>query len=112
MIDGHRAQTTVTTAPALCQRLIPKSVLTDFAELIIAEEEIEPGLTVRWGITPNINLLGTLNPDFSQVEADAAQAMQLAQRLAALETPAARPQSGDRSASAHTIAMVRTARVG
>ena len=42
MIEGHRAQTTVTTATALRQRLIPKSVLADFAELIIAEEEIEP----------------------------------------------------------------------
>ena len=42
MIEGHRTQTTVTTAAALCQRLIPKSVLVGFAELIIAEEEIEP----------------------------------------------------------------------
>jgi transcription-repair coupling factor (superfamily II helicase) len=42
MIDGHRAQTTVTTAAALRQRLIPKTVLAGSAELIIAEEEIEP----------------------------------------------------------------------
>ena len=31
------------------------------------------GLTVRWGMTPNLVLSGTVNPDFSQVEADAAQ---------------------------------------
>jgi len=31
------------------------------------------GLTARWGVTPNLSLNGTLNPDFSQVEADAAQ---------------------------------------
>ncbi len=42
MIEGRRAQVMVTTATALRQRLIPKSVLADFAELIIAEEEIEP----------------------------------------------------------------------
>jgi transcription-repair coupling factor (superfamily II helicase) len=42
MIDGHRAQTTVTTAGALRQRLMPKAVLAGAAELIIAEEEIEP----------------------------------------------------------------------
>ncbi|MFO7714201.1 transcription-repair coupling factor [Desulfosarcina sp.] len=42
MIEGHQAQVTVTTAAALRQRLIPRSVLADFAELIIAEEEIEP----------------------------------------------------------------------
>ena len=33
----------------------------------------EVGLTTRWGITPNLIFSGTLNPDFSQVEADAAQ---------------------------------------
>jgi hypothetical protein len=31
------------------------------------------GLTARWGITPNLTLNAALNPDFSQVEADAAQ---------------------------------------
>jgi hypothetical protein len=29
------------------------------------------GLTVRWGITPNVSLNAAVNPDFSQVEADA-----------------------------------------
>ncbi len=33
----------------------------------------EGGITARWGITPNISLNAALNPDFSQVEADAAQ---------------------------------------
>jgi hypothetical protein len=33
----------------------------------------EAGLTGQWGITPNFILSGTINPDFSQVEADAAQ---------------------------------------
>ncbi|HEU4401605.1 MAG TPA: DUF5916 domain-containing protein [Candidatus Polarisedimenticolia bacterium] len=31
------------------------------------------GLTARWGVTPNLSLNATLNPDFSQVEADTAQ---------------------------------------
>ena len=35
--------------------------------------EVEPGLNARWGITPNMVLNATVNPDFSQVEADAAQ---------------------------------------
>ncbi len=35
--------------------------------------DTEPGLTARWGITPNLSLNGAVNPDFSQVEADAAQ---------------------------------------
>lgn len=31
------------------------------------------GVSARWSVTPNISLQGTLNPDFSQVEADALQ---------------------------------------
>lgn len=35
--------------------------------------DTEAGVTARWGITPNASLNAALNPDFSQVEADAAQ---------------------------------------
>jgi hypothetical protein len=31
------------------------------------------GMTARWGITPNLTLNGTVNPDYSQIEADVAQ---------------------------------------
>jgi hypothetical protein len=33
----------------------------------------EFGGNVRWGLTPNLTLNGTINPDFSQVESDASQ---------------------------------------
>lgn len=33
----------------------------------------EPGITASWGITPNLTLNAAVNPDFSHVEADAAQ---------------------------------------
>jgi hypothetical protein len=33
----------------------------------------EPGVNVRWGVTSNLTMNGTLNPDFSQVESDAGQ---------------------------------------
>ncbi len=33
----------------------------------------EPGLTAKWGVTPNLILNAAVNPDFSQIEADAAQ---------------------------------------
>jgi hypothetical protein len=35
--------------------------------------ESDLGLTGKWGITPNLTLNAAINPDFSQVEADAAQ---------------------------------------
>lgn len=35
--------------------------------------EYQAGLSAKWGITPNVTFSGTINPDFYQVEADAAQ---------------------------------------
>jgi hypothetical protein len=37
------------------------------------DEDFDPGVSARWGITPNVSLNAAVNPDFSQVEADAAQ---------------------------------------
>jgi hypothetical protein len=42
----------------------------DFGE---TESKYDPGVTARWGFTPNLTMLATANPDFSQVEADAPQ---------------------------------------
>jgi hypothetical protein len=35
--------------------------------------KVEPGLDARWNMTTNMSLNATINPDFSQVEADAPQ---------------------------------------
>ncbi|NIM13015.1 MAG: hypothetical protein GTO45_12885 [Candidatus Aminicenantes bacterium] len=35
--------------------------------------KVDPGLTARWSFSPNLTLSAAVNPDFSQVEADAAQ---------------------------------------
>jgi len=35
--------------------------------------DVDPGLDIRWGITQDMVLNATINPDFSQVEADAGQ---------------------------------------
>lgn len=37
------------------------------------DSDYDFGLTAKYGLTPNLTLNGTVNPDFSQVEADAAQ---------------------------------------
>jgi Domain of unknown function (DUF5916) len=42
-------------------------------DLVAGDEDLEPGLSARWGITSNLILNATANPDFSQVEADSAQ---------------------------------------
>ena len=41
--------------------------------IVDGEDDVELGLTARWGITPNLTLSAAANPDFSQVEADVAQ---------------------------------------
>ncbi len=42
-------------------------------DFVPISKEVDPGLTVKWGVTTNLSLNGTVNPDFSQVEADARQ---------------------------------------
>lgn len=42
-------------------------------ELASGDNETDLGVTAKWGITPGLILNATLNPDFSNVEADVAQ---------------------------------------
>ena len=53
------------------------------------DPKAESGLTGRWSVTSNLTLNGTVNPDFSQVEADVAQ-LDVNQRFA-LYYPEKRP---------------------
>lgn len=41
--------------------------------LLTGDVDVDPGLSLRWGITPEITANLAINPDFSQVEADVAQ---------------------------------------
>ena len=58
---------TVTTGLTETRRSFPDGDFTDDGT------DLEPGLTGLWGVTPNLTLSATVNPDFSQVEADVAQ---------------------------------------
>ena len=42
-------------------------------ELVPTEDEADLGLTAKWGITSNTRLGATINPDFSDIEADVRQ---------------------------------------
>lgn len=57
--------------------------------LVNGSGETDLGLTARWGITSNATLAATVNPDFSQVEADVAQ-LEVNERFA-LSYPERRP---------------------
>lgn len=41
--------------------------------LVNGDADVQAGLSAKWGITPNVTFSGTVNPDFYQIEADAAQ---------------------------------------
>ena len=43
------------------------------SDFSLSDDKTDVGLTARWGMTSNINVVATVNPDFSQVEADARQ---------------------------------------
>lgn len=58
-------------------------------QLVNGDGEADVGLTARWGITSNATLAATVNPDFSQVEADVAQ-LEVNERFA-LSYPERRP---------------------
>lgn len=71
--------------------------------------EVEAGLSTRWGITPNVTLNATLNPDFSQVEADAAQ-LNVNERFA-LFFPEKRPfflEGADYFSTPYDVVFTRT----
>lgn len=44
-----------------------------FGNLVKERGDGDFGVTVKWGVTPNITVNGTINPDFSQIEADSVQ---------------------------------------
>ena len=44
-----------------------------FEPMVSGKAETEAGLSMRWGITPDLTANLAINPDFSQIEADAAQ---------------------------------------
>ena len=68
----------------------------------------QPGLNVRWGITNNLTLNGTLKPDFAEVESDAGQVV--VDPRQALFFPEKRPfflDGSERFATPNTLVYTR-----
>ena len=73
------------------------------------DEDVEAGLSVRWGISPNVSLNAAVNPDFSQVEADFA-VLDVNERFA-LSFPEKRPfflEGADFFTTAYNAVFTRT----
>ncbi len=71
-IEGIRPSRNLEFDPTVTASTTERRPLPDL-EWDDAESDAEPGLTARWGVTPNFTLNAAINPDFSQVEADVAQ---------------------------------------
>jgi hypothetical protein len=59
--------------PTLSMVLTQERESFPHGKFVKKNSDLDPGLTTRWSFTPNLSLGATINPDFSQVEADAAQ---------------------------------------
>jgi len=51
----------------------PENEDGSFGKFGKSKKDYHPGITAHWGITPNLTLSGTINPDFSNIEADILQ---------------------------------------
>lgn len=59
--------------PALTAILTQERESFPSGKFVKKESKLDPGITASWGFTPNMTLSVTVNPDFSNVETDAAQ---------------------------------------
>jgi hypothetical protein len=71
--DGATPGKNLEVAPTMTARRTDRRDPFPQGALASGDADYDPGLTIRWGITPNLSLGGAVNPDFSQVEADVAQ---------------------------------------
>ena len=69
-LEGLRAGLVLDLAPVVTQQLVGAAGPDGWG---YDASGTQLGLDARWGITPNLTANATINPDFSQVEADVAQ---------------------------------------
>lgn len=88
-LRGMRPGRGIELTPTLTTRR--SDARTTFPDGALKTGEVKPelGFSGRWSVTPNVTLNATVNPDFSQVEADVAQ-LQVNERFA-LSYPEKRP---------------------
>ncbi len=71
--EGIKPGKNIELAPTLSSLLTRERENFTEGKFIKKDGKIDPGITMKWGVTPNMTLNATVNPDFSTVEADVAQ---------------------------------------
>lgn len=72
-LAGVRPGRDVEIIPSLTATRTDRRTDPSTEDLEPAVEEIDAGITAEWGVRPGVTLAAAVNPDFSQVEADAAR---------------------------------------
>jgi len=72
-LEGAKPSRDLEIVPTLTASQVESTDDPGVTPMSAADAEVEAGVSVRWGITPDLTANLTINPDFSQVEADSAQ---------------------------------------
>ena len=70
---GIRPGKNIEFDPTLTSFLTQEREQVTKGKFVKKDSKLDPGLTARWGFTPNLTLSAAVNPDFSNVEADIPQ---------------------------------------
>ncbi len=71
--DGAKPGKNLEFDPTLTAQLTQEREEPLSGKFVKRDSSVEPGLTARWGFTPNLTLTAAANPDFSNVETDTPQ---------------------------------------
>ncbi len=72
-LEGSRPSRDIEVVPTITASQASTTDEPGQIPLESGDAEVEAGLTVRWGITPDLTANLAINPDFSQIEADVLQ---------------------------------------
>jgi hypothetical protein len=72
-LEGSRPSRDLEIVPTLTASQNENTESPGIDPLTRHDPDVEAGLTVRWGVTPDLTTNLAINPDFSQIEADVAQ---------------------------------------
>ncbi len=72
-LEGSRPGRDIEVVPTLTASKVDTTDDPAVTPLQSGDAEVQAGVSVRWGITPDMTANLALNPDFSQIEADVAQ---------------------------------------
>jgi len=72
-MDGSEPSRDIEVVPTLTASRIETTDDPGFVPMEAGDPDVDVGLTVRWGITPDLTANIAINPDFSQIEADVLQ---------------------------------------